>query len=472
MGQRISHNICIRMSANPKFFDAPPVWSEVLGEFNLLLRHQVARTVDLKAEALADAFYAHMLAEPRSAGLLDHEVVSSRLHASMARWLRALFAPGTPVADLVAMQRRTGEVHARIGVPMDLVMQGARLLKREIVARLVEASLSRANLGEAVQYIYEMMDLAVDAINGAYVANANRMARSDEAYRLFFLHQDMMAERERQKSQLLEWAHQILVEGYWTADGQPGLALAPHSSSQFGLWLQHKASILFEGSPELERISQCMHSIEAEWLPRLRRARHQHADAREIVTCMNQRIEEIKQLLTSMFDRYIEAEDGRDSVTRLLNRRYFPAVAKREIALAQSKQTCFALLAVDIDHFDRVREAVGPDGADAALSDVAAMMLDSVRAGDFVFRIGDARFLVLLVETSKEALSSVAEGLCRQIEAMRVRAPAGRARLSITVSVGAALWDGHPDYQRLLDRADAALREAQVGGHNRCCVAP
>jgi len=93
-----------------------------------------------------------------------------------------------------------------------------------------------------------------------------------------------------------------------------------------------------------------------------------------------------------------------------------------------------------------------------------------VRAGDFVFRIGDARFLVLLVDTSKEALSSVAEGLRRQVEAMRVRAPAGRARLSITVSIGAALWDGHPDYQRLLDRADSALREAQVGGHNRCCV--
>ncbi len=459
------------MSANPQVFDARPAWSEFLDEFSLVLRHQVARTVDLKAEVLADAFYAHMLADPRSAGLLDHAVVSTRLHASMAGWLRALFAPDTPLADLLAMQRRTGEVHARIGVPMDMVMQGARLLKREIVVRLAEATLSRANLGEAVQYVYEMMDLAIDAINSAYVANANRMARSDEAYRLFFLHQDMLAERERQKAQLLEWAHQILLEGYWTAEGRPGMAPLPHSSSQFGMWLQHKASILFEGSPELERISRCMHSIEAEWLPRLRRARHQHADAREIVTVMNQRIEEIKQLLASMFDRYIEAEDGRDSATRLLNRRYFPSVAKREIALAQGQQTCFALLTADIDHFDRVREAVGPDGADAALADVAALMLDSVRAGDFVFRIGDARFLVLLVETSKEALSSVAEGLRRQVEALRVRAPAGRARLSITASLGAALWDGHPDYQRLLDRAEAALREAQAGGYNRCCVA-
>lgn len=458
------------MSVRPKIVDVLPAWSGFLGEFNPVLRHQVAHTVDANAEALAGAFYEHMLAEPRSAGLLDHEVVNRRLHASMARWLRALFAPGTPVPELVLMQRRTGEVHARIGVPMDLVAQGARLLKREIVARLVEASLPRAELGEAVQYVYEMMDLAIDAINEAYVANANRMARSDEAYRLFFLHQDMMAERERQKSQLLEWAHQILMAGYWTADGPPGLVPAAHSSSPFGLWLQHKGSILFEGSPELERIGQCMHQIEGDWLPQLRRARHQHADAREIVTTLNQRIDEIKQLLTSMFDRYIEAEDGRDNVTRLLNRRYFPSVAKREIALAQSQRGCFALLAVDIDHFDRVRETVGADGADAALSDVAALMLDSVRAGDFVFRIGDARFLVLLVDTSKEALSSVAEGLRRQVEAMRVRAPAGRARLSITVSIGAALWDGHPDYQRLLDRADSALREAQVGGHNRCCV--
>lgn len=456
------------MSAIASTPEVPPAWRELLGPFDLTLRRQVALAVDAVAEQLSDHFYDHMLADERAASMLDHQVVNQRLHASMTRWLRGLFSPDTPIEQTLAVQQRTGEVHARIGVPMDMVTQGARLLKREIVARLAAGSLPRPRLAQAIQYVYEIIDLAIDTMNGAYNANASRMARSDEAYRLFFLNQDMKAERERQRSQLLEWAHQILVGAYWNMDAG-GVSLQPDHPPQFGLWLQHKASILFEGAPELDLIRRCMARIEDEWLPQLLRARDERTDAREIVARMNQSVDEIKSLLASMFDRYIEAEDGRDSVTRLLNRRYFPSVAKREIALAQSHGTVFALLVADIDHFERAREAVGLERADGLLSDVADTLLDKVRAGDFVFRIGDARFLVLMVETSAGALPGVAEGLRRQILAMRVRG-AGPASLSITVSVGAVLFDGHPDYQRLLDRADSALRAAQEGGGNRCVV--
>jgi diguanylate cyclase len=153
----------------------------------------------------------------------------------------------------------------------------------------------------------------------------------------------------------------------------------------------------------------------------------------------------------------------------LLNRRYFASVAKREIALAQRQQSVFALLMVDIDHFDRLRDALGLDGADVVLASVAEGLLDSVRAGDFVFRVGDARFALLLVETSADALPRLAEGLRQQVEVMRLRT-ASRAAVSLTASIGGALFDGHPDYQRLLDRADAALRAAQAAGFNRCVL--
>ena len=200
-----------------------------------------------------------------------------------------------------------------------------------------------------------------------------------------------------------------------------------------------------------------------------RQRQDSHDDAREVVAQMNRLIEEIKQLMGSMFDRYIETTDGRDSVTRLLNRRYFPAVAKREIELAQRQQSAFALLGIEIDGFDALRGALGLDGSDTVLAGVAEGLLDSVRAGDFVFRVGDARFLVLLVETSVDALPQVADGLRRQVESLRLRT-ASRASPSVTVSIGAALFDGHPDYQRLLDRADAALKAALASGANRCVV--
>jgi diguanylate cyclase len=37
---------------------------------------------------------------------------------------------------------------------------------------------------------------------------------------------------------------------------------------------------------------------------------------------------------------------------------------------------------------------------------------------------------------------------------------------NFTVSIGCALYDGHPDYQRFLDAADAALYAAKNNGRN------
>ena len=39
--------------------------------------------------------------------------------------------------------------------------------------------------------------------------------------------------------------------------------------------------------------------------------------------------------------------------------------------------------------------------------------------------------------------------------------------LQVTVSIGVATFDGHPDYQVLLRRADAALYQAKHQGRNR-----
>jgi len=171
-----------------------------------------------------------------------------------------------------------------------------------------------------------------------------------------------------------------------------------------------------------------------------------------------------------MFDRLIEAENGRDAVTRLFNRRYVPLVTRREIALAQQDGTGFAMLMLDLDRFGTLRDVLGLEGSDDALSQVADALTDSVRAGDFVFRVGDNRFLVLMVEAKRDAVLATAERLRDRVGTLKIRSPV-QASATLTASVGVALFDGHPDYQRMLDRADEALRAAKDAGRNRCAIA-
>ena len=255
--------------------------------------------------------------------------------------------------------------------------KGSRVLKRAISEQLTKGIMPREKLAEAILYVHEIVDLAVDMMNSTYATDAERMARADESYRLFFLSQNMKAERERQKSQLLEWAQQILVRYYWEAPSDAQLS-GPQGfrHSQFGLWLQHKASMLFEEAPELPHIEQHISAIEQELLPQLGAVRANPADAREVVNVITTHIDQIKALLASMFDRYIEVEEGRDSLTNLLNRRYLPSVAQREIALMQRHGGSLAALMVEIDGFQGLRDTLGLEVSDLVLAQVAGTLTD------------------------------------------------------------------------------------------------
>ena len=420
-------------------------------------RIQVKLIVDRDAEALSDLFYQEMRADPGAGKLLDHDLVNRRLHASMAAWLRALFDENTPVEDLIALQRRTGEVHARIGVANGLVSGGARVLKRAIARRLLAARAPDGVIAGAVQYVYELIDLAIDSMSASAISNIARLGRSDEAYRLFFLTQNLRAERERQRSHLMQWARNIMMRNFWEVPiDDAGIPQGEKHDSHFALWIEHKASMLFENAPELTLIRERIAVIERDLMPRLTHARDSHAESKPIVARLNEEIGRIETLLGAMFDRSTHLEDGRDDVTMLLNRRFFPSIVKREIGLAQVSGVPFSLLMLDIDDFASIAMAVGSESSDAILAQVADVLGENVRAGDFVFRIGDARFLVLLVEASEATATAVSKALCEHVERLLPRTSAGVAP-RLALNAGVATFDGHPDYQRLVEAAEAAM---------------
>lgn len=440
-------------------------WDAIRQMIPAAARHRVGQTVKEHAPQLAALFYSRMLTDPRVSRLLDHDIVNQRLNASMIDWLRMLFDTESAVEELARTQRRVGELHARIGLSHLHVANAGRVLKRAIAQQL-QAAPGADDPASDVQYVYELIDFAIDSMTDSMSNAAVRLTRSDESYRFYSLTQNLRAERERQRTHLVEWVQDLLLKHYWE---EPGAGVAPREgASHFELWVEHKARMLFEDTTEFQALRERMRHVTAQLLPRLRQTREDPAQARAVVAALHDEAAAMKQLLATLFDRASAADDGRDALTRLLNRRYLPSIVKREIGLAQAGGQPFALLLLDIDRFSDIATATGAAAADAVLAQVADALNDSVRASDFVFRVGDDQFIVLLVNSDGKAAADVAEGLRLAVEQLMVRA-AGDLAPQLTMSIGVAPFEGHPDYEHLLRRAESALARAKGEGGN--CVA-
>lgn len=116
----------------------------------------------------------------------------------------------------------------------------------------------------------------------------------------------------------------------------------------------------------------------------------------------------------------------------------------------------FCVLMLDIDHFKQVNDQFGHDGGDRVLQSLASVLGNQMRASDFVFRYGGEEFLVVQGEVD-----------VGQAEILLAANPS----VKVTLSIGVAAFDGHPDYLRLVERADKALYSAKHDGRNRCVVA-
>jgi diguanylate cyclase len=92
-----------------------------------------------------------------------------------------------------------------------------------------------------------------------------------------------------------------------------------------------------------------------------------------------------------------------------------------------------------------------------------------IRPGDFVFRYGGEEFLAMLTHISEKQALEVAERMREKIEGHSLMLDEGC--IQITASIGIAMYDGHPDYQRVINRADEAVYLAKDQGRNRSVMA-
>lgn len=415
---------------------------------------------------LAVQFYAALMEDPRASRFLDHDQVRNRLQPAMQRWLaQVLCARAEQVEQLISLQGVIGDVHARVGIPVDLVGRGMRVLLVSLVKLLYARSQDRQIAHAASMCLLHSICIAQEGMTQAYTRAKDRSARADAAYRLFSLVQNVSAERERQRALLLDWENQLL---YALASPDSLATIEPLAASEFGLWFIHKGIPSFGQNSETDHLASLISETDA-LLGQLQGTGL--AGSAALMPRIRQQLEQIRSLQTMLFERIGELDSGSDPLTNLLNRRFLPTVLRREIELSASNDTRFAVLLIDLDHFKAINDRYGHETGDRALQHVAATLSQHTRGSDYLFRYGGEEFVVVLVGVTALQAMVIAENLRKLVSSTPLSLPTG-GELQLTASIGVAAFDGHPDYQRLMARADAAMYQAKHSGRDRVVLDP
>lgn len=156
---------------------------------------------------------------------------------------------------------------------------------------------------------------------------------------------------------------------------------------------------------------------------------------------------------------------GIDVLTNLPNRRWALQQLARLIARGERGTGRFALMSLDLNGFKPVNDTHGHATGDALLELIGQRLLESVRPGDLVARMGGDEFVVML------PVDDIADETWLLAAARRVQAEVGRPmqidghRLQVGVSIGVARFPEDGDTSRvLLHNADEAMYRAKHSG--------
>ncbi|MBN1395237.1 MAG: GGDEF domain-containing protein [Pirellulales bacterium] len=140
-----------------------------------------------------------------------------------------------------------------------------------------------------------------------------------------------------------------------------------------------------------------------------------------------------------------------DVLTGIGNRRELEDVLDVMLGIGKRFGRTFSLAIATVDHFERIRTSCGEDVVRALLRTVARMIEESTRQGDFIARLRDDAFAVVLAETDLEKAQEFAT---RLQEAARENK---QLDVELRITAGAVEARAEDDVLRLLERAEAAL---------------
>ncbi|KGI78108.1 putative bifunctional diguanylate cyclase/phosphodiesterase [Oleiagrimonas soli] len=152
--------------------------------------------------------------------------------------------------------------------------------------------------------------------------------------------------------------------------------------------------------------------------------------------------------------------DERDLLTGLPSRRVFLKRLAQRIIRTSEIQGKMALVVIDIAGFTQINIAHGYEAGDRALRHLAAQLREVARTGDFVARIGDNRFALVLTQVLNHGHVELAIHKLQRL--LETPMEVGERQVSLRIRAGAALCPEHASHAEFLMRqAETALIAAR-----------
>ncbi len=153
----------------------------------------------------------------------------------------------------------------------------------------------------------------------------------------------------------------------------------------------------------------------------------------------------------------------RDLLTGMYNRRALMPVLAQSIAQAQRYDWICSLMVLDIDSLRQINDRQGWDVGDQILKRLAESLNSLKRTADFLARVDDDGFAILLPETNQEQSRLAAERVRRMVADLS--APHSGTDVRFTVSIGVTTLEGEEDSaEAMFTRAEQSLMAAKQRG--------
>lgn len=170
--------------------------------------------------------------------------------------------------------------------------------------------------------------------------------------------------------------------------------------------------------------------------------------------------------------RFTDARDlmYTDDLSGLFNHRYLHLAIEKEISRSSRYGLKFSLVFLDLDYFKNINDTHGHLAGSKALTEVAQILMSSVREVDSLFRYGGDEFTALLVETDLSGAKVVAERMRVAVEKAVLLKEEG-INAKVTTTIGFATYPDHSsDKFGLIDMADQAMFHGKKTRNTSCAA--